>query len=248
MPASCLPTLEMRQAMIEARNIHARIGASEVLKGIDISVKSGELLAVIGANGAGKTSLLRVLSNVLPASSGSVTFDGAASLGQAPHRLARSGLVHVPQGRQIIPSLSVRANLLLGTHHLDIAAKVVEQRLEAEFARFPVLHQRQHILGGALSGGEQQMLAVSRGLMMQPKLLLLDEPSLGLAPRIVLLILSTLRQLADQGLAVILVEQAAMLAVEHADTALVLRNGACVVSAQAASLRGSQLLVDSYLS
>jgi len=185
---------------------------------------------------------------VLPLQSGSVSFDGASTQSRTPHSLARAGLVHVPQGRQIIPTLSVRANLLLGTHHLGLTPDVLERRLEAEFTRFPVLRQRQQILGGALSGGEQQMLAVSRGLMMQPKVLLLDEPSLGLAPKIVRLILATLRDLADQGLAVILVEQAAMLAVEHADTALVQRNGSCVVSAAAASLRGSHMLVDSYLS
>jgi len=234
--------------MIEARGIRARIGASEVLKGIDVDVRPGQLMAVIGANGAGKTSLLRVLSNVLPAISGNVKFDGASTHGQSPHGLARAGLVHVPQGRQIVPGLSVRANLLLGTQHLHASAQEVARRLEAEFERFPVLRVRQHIPGGALSGGEQQMLAVSRGLMMNPKVLMLDEPSLGLAPKVVRLILSTLRQLADQGLAVILVEQAAMLALEQADTALVLRNGECVVSTDAASLRGSRVLVDSYLS
>ena len=233
--------------MIEARGLRAKIGASEVLKGIDVQVRAGQLLAVIGANGAGKTSLLRVLSNVLPATSGSVTFDGAKTQGRTPHALARAGLVHVPQGRQIIPSLSVRANLLLGTHHLGMPAPEVDRRLEEEFNRFPVLRERQHIPGGALSGGEQQMLAVSRGLMMGPKVLMLDEPSLGLAPKIVRLILTSLRQLADRGLAVILVEQAAMLAVDHADTALVLRNGECVVSETAAALKGSQILVDSYL-
>lgn len=234
--------------MIEARNIHAHIGKSEVLKGIDLKVQPGELLTVIGANGAGKTSLLRTLSNVLPSSAGQINFDGTSTAGQAPHSLARAGLVHVPQGRQIIPGLSVRANLMLGTHHLEASAEELELRIEAEFLRFPVLRERQYLSGGALSGGEQQMLAVSRGLMMKPKVLMLDEPSLGLAPKIVQMILAMLRELADQGLAVILVEQVAMLALEQADNALVLRNGECVAYTSAASLRGSRLVVDSYLS
>jgi branched-chain amino acid transport system ATP-binding protein len=234
--------------MIEARGIRARIGASEVLKGVDLTIRSGQLVTVIGANGAGKTSLLRVLSNVLPATAGTIQFDGMPTAEQTPYRLARSGLVHVPQGRQIVPSLSVRDNLLLGTHPLGMAPDELARRLAAELQRFPVLRERQHLPGGALSGGEQQMLAVSRGLMMRPKLLMLDEPSLGLAPKIVRLILGTLRKLADEGLAVLLVEQVAMQAVEHADRAVVLRNGECVIDADAASLRGSQALVDSYLS
>jgi branched-chain amino acid transport system ATP-binding protein len=234
--------------MLEARNIRAQIGASEVLKGIDLHVKSGELLTVIGANGAGKTSLLRVISNVLPATSGSVNFDGESTVGTSVHQLSRRGLVHVPQGRQIIPSLSVRANLTLGTHHMAITKEEVESRLDAEFNRFPVLRERQNIPGGALSGGEQQMLAVSRGLMMNPRLLMLDEPSLGLAPKVVSLILSTLRALSSKGLSVILVEQVALLALEHADNALILRNGECVAFCSAASLRGNRLVIDSYLS
>lgn len=217
--------------MIEARGIRARIGASKVLKGVDITIRLGQLVTVIGANGAGKASLLRVLSNVLPATAGSIKFDGRPTADQTPHGLARSGLVHVPQGRQIIPLLSVRDNLLLGTHRLGMAPDELARRLDAELERFPVLRERQHLPGGALSGGEQQMLAVSLGLMMRPKLLMLDEPSSGLAPKIVRLILTTLRNLADEGLAVLLVEQVAMLAVEYADRAMVLRNGECVIEA-----------------
>lgn len=234
--------------MIVAKGIAARIGPSEVLRGIDIAVQAGELVAVIGANGAGKTSLLRALSNLLPLDAGAITFDGHATSQRTVHELARSGLVHVPQGRQIVPSLSVRDNLLLGTHHIGMNDAEIQQRLDREFGRFPVLSERQSIPGSSLSGGEQQMLAVSRGLMMRPKVLMLDEPSLGLAPQIVRLILGSLRTLADEGLAVILVEQAAVLALEYADRAIVLRNGQCVMQGRAASLRGDQALVDSYLS
>lgn len=234
--------------MIEAKNIRARIGANEVLRGIDLQVREGEMLTVIGANGAGKTSLLRALSNLLPRQEGTVTIAGVNTQGKSVHELARNGLIHVPQGRQIVPRLSVRDNLLIGTHHLGMSSENIYEALEREFDRFPILRQRQTISGGALSGGEQQMLAVSRGLMMQPKVLMLDEPSLGLAPRIVRLILSTLRTLAQEGLSVILVEQVAALALEYADQAMVLRNGECVMAGTAASMRGSQAVVDSYLS
>lgn len=234
--------------MIIGKEIRARIGSNQVLRGIDIEVQAGQMLAVIGANGAGKTSLLRVLSNIIPLESGEVSFDGRPTAGRSVHELARHGLVHVPQGRQIIPTLSVRDNLLIGTHHQGLSASDVNDRLEQEFDRFPVLRQRQAIAGGSLSGGEQQMLAVSRGLMMKPKVLMLDEPSLGLAPKIVRLILETLRSLTRDGLAVILVEQAAVLALEYSDQAIVLRNGECALQGDAASMAGSQALVEGYLS
>ena len=234
--------------MISGKGIRARIGPSEVLRGIDLEVRSGQMLAVLGANGAGKTSLLRTLSNLLPPQAGEIIFDGQATRARTVHDLARHGLIHVPQGRQIIPGLSVIDNLVIGTSHLGMKADEVQQRMEQEFVRFPVLRERKAIMGGSLSGGEQQMLAVSRGLMMRPKLLMLDEPSLGLAPQIVRLILKTLRTLADGGLAVILVEQAAALALDYSDNAIVLRNGECVMSGSASSMRGSQAVVDSYLS
>jgi branched-chain amino acid transport system ATP-binding protein len=233
--------------MISARGIEARIGPSEVLKGIDLEVKAGELLAVIGANGAGKTSLLRVLSNLLPAHGGEIVFGGQSTARRSAHDLARAGLIHVPQGRQIVPTLSVRDNLLLGTHALGGSTADRSARLEREFDRFPVLRERASVAGSSLSGGEQQMLAVSRGLMMNPKVLMLDEPSLGLAPQIVKTILATLRSLADEGLAVILVEQVAASALKVADHALLLRNGASVLQGPVSAFSDNQALVDNYL-
>ncbi|MEO8937253.1 MAG: ABC transporter ATP-binding protein [Burkholderiaceae bacterium] len=232
--------------MISARGVQARIGSSEVLQGIDLEVKAGELLAVIGANGAGKTSLLRVLSNLLPAHGGEIVFAGRSTARRSAHALARAGLIHVPQGRQIVPSLSVRDNLLLGTHALGDTATERTARLEREFDRFPVLRERASVTGSSLSGGEQQMLAVSRGLMMNPKVLMLDEPSLGLAPQIVKAILKALRGLADEGLAVILVEQVAAAALKVADHALLLRNGATVLQGPIAVF-SDQALVNNYL-
>ena len=154
----------------------------------------------------------------------------------------------MPQGRQIIPGLSVRDNLIIGATNIGLSQSVITQRMQEQWQRFPVLEKRQKISGSSLSGGEQQMLAIARGLMMQPKVLMLDEPSLGLAPQIVQLIMTTLRGLADQGLAILLVEQVAMLALEYADRALVLRNGACAMQGDAKELLSSKELVNSYLS
>ena len=234
--------------MIRADVVRVKIGSSEVLRGVSVSVSPGELVAVIGANGAGKTSLLRAISKLLPLQSGRIEFDGRDTSGTPAHALARAGLVHVPQGRRIIPGLTVRENLLIGAEHAGVPADELGRRLASEFARFPVLKERASVSAVALSGGEQQMLAVSRGLMMGPKALLLDEPSLGLAPLVVRHILHTLRKLADEGLAVLLVEQAAMLALDHAHRAIVLRNGECVLADAAHALRGHRALVDGYLS
>ena len=234
--------------MMRAQNIYARIGANQVLRDISFELSAGEMLAIIGANGAGKTSLLRTLSGLLPLEAGTIHFKGQDISHAQAHLLARDGLIHVPQGRQIIPGLSVRDNLLIGAKNTRLTREAIAELLEQQWQRFPVLRQRQQISGSALSGGEQQMLAIARGLMMQPKIFMLDEPSLGLAPQIVTMIMTTLRQLADQGLAIILVEQVAMLALEVADRAIVLRNGECALAGQARELLSSRELVNSYLS
>jgi branched-chain amino acid transport system ATP-binding protein len=234
--------------VIAVEAISARIGAVEVLSDISFSVAPGALLAVLGANGAGKTSLLRSVSNLLPLSGGRVTYDGQDISGIAPHLLARKGLVHVPQGRQIVPTLSVLDNLLLGASHLSQNdPDMMRKNLEDEFTRFPVLRERQRIPGGSLSGGEQQMLALSRALMMRPKVLMLDEPSLGLAPQVARAILRALRSLTEQGVAVILVEQIAIGALKIADNGLVLRNGQVALRGSATELLADRGLVESYL-
>ena len=206
-------------------------------------------MAVIGANGAGKTTLLRVISNLLPAVAGKVEFDGRDTAGIPRHELARQGLVHVPQGRQIVPSLSVEDNLKLGALHVPgMTRAAIREGVEREYERFPSLRARSKTAGGNLSGGEQQMLAVSRAMLMKPKLLLLDEPSLGLAPQVVSLILRALRELANEGMTIILVEQVAMLSLAIADDACVLRQGKVVLSGSAAELRRDAALTESYLS
>lgn len=234
--------------MIVLEHISAGFGQVQVLHDISLQVPAGRLVTIIGANGAGKTTLLRTISNIVKPSSGHILFEGKPTAAMAPHLLARIGIVHVPQGRQIVPNISVRDNLLIGAQSIPgIDADMRAEGVEREFSRFPVLRERQNIPGGNLSGGEQQMLAVSRALMMRPKLLMLDEPSLGLAPQIVTLILRSLRQLADDGLAVLLVEQLAMLALETADEAHVLQRGRVVMSGPASDIRASRAVVDSYL-
>jgi branched-chain amino acid transport system ATP-binding protein len=234
--------------LLKVEAIDASIGAINILHGVSLSVASGELVTVIGANGAGKTTLLRVISNVLKPRAGKVVFDGEPTTEVDAHRLARRGLIHVPQGRQIVPTLSVYDNLIIGAERSEIVdSEALIENLEREYSRFPVLRERKDLAAGSLSGGEQQMLAVSRALMMRPKLLMLDEPSLGLAPQIVRTILNALRQLADEGLAVLLVEQVAMAALSVADNAHVLRNGEVALSGTASDLRRDQALIESYL-
>jgi branched-chain amino acid transport system ATP-binding protein len=233
--------------MIEVQEVCVRIGAQDVLRDINFKLGGGELLAVLGANGAGKTTLLRAVSGLIALTTGKIQFQGRPISGMAAHRLARRGLVHVPQGRQIIPALSVEDNLKVGAVQSGVSREEIAQRIALEYMRFPVLKARRAISGASLSGGEQQMLALSRALMMSPRVLLLDEPSLGLAPQIVLMILNSLRELASNGMAVLLVEQAAFLALEIADRGIVLRNGKFVLHDNAKLLRKNKRLLEGYL-
>lgn len=233
--------------MIRVQQIFAHIGPNQILRNVSLNADPGQIVAVIGANGAGKTSLLRAVSGLLPVDSGSIEFNGQSIVKRPAHQLSRLGLIHIPQGRQIIPGLSVLDNMMIGATNAGITGEESQKLLQQQWERFPILHQRQHIQGTALSGGEQQMLAVARGLMMRPKVLMLDEPSLGLAPQIVRLIMQTLDQLAAQGLTIILVEQVAMLALEYAHQAIVLRNGECVLQGSGQELLKSKDLVNSYL-
>ena len=233
--------------MIALEGVSVSIGRIGILHDIALDVAPGQMVAVIGANGAGKTTLLRAVSGLVPLQAGRIRFDGADITGRPAHSLARTGLVHVPQGRQVVPGLSVEENLLIGTRHLAERGDVA-QRLRREYQRFPILRERAALPAGALSGGEQQMLAISRGLMMKPRLLMLDEPSLGLAPRMAGFIMQALSALRDEGLTMLLVEQLARAALAVADTALVLRRGRVVLSGPAAPLRHDRELVASYLS
>ncbi len=235
----------MSATLLEVRGLHAGYGAVEVLRGIDLTVGEGEAVALLGSNGAGKSTLNNVMCGLFPAWSGSVFFDGA-DLTRAHYRdVVKAGLIQVPEGRRIFPNLSVLENLELGAF-----TRAREQRadnLEKSFVLFPRLRERAGQVAGTLSGGEQQMLAIARGLMADPRLLILDEPSLGLSPILVEELFTLIRRLRDGGLAVLLVEQNVGQSLEVVDRAYVLENGAIRFSGLPSQLLGSDELRRAYL-
>jgi branched-chain amino acid transport system ATP-binding protein len=221
-------------ALLEVRGLTAGFGAGPVLFGVDIDMRAGELVALIGANGAGKSTLLGVLSGLLPATGGSVSFDGRDATNGRAERLVAAGLVHVPQGRRLFASLSVERNLRLGAYLRR------DREVAADVARvldyFPALRDKLGRDAGTLSGGEQQMVAIGRGLMARPKLLMIDEPSLGLAPMVVERVIEVARAINRDGTTVLLVEQDVLLALEAADRGYVLENGRIALSGPADEL------------
>ena len=233
------------EAILEVSGLRAGYGGTEVLRGLDIRVDAGEVVAVLGANGVGKTTLNKVLSGVLPARAGSVRFAGVDVTGAGAAAIVSAGLIHVPEGRRIFPDLTVRENLVLGSFRRARA------RRAANLARvldiFPRLRERIGQAAGTLSGGEQQMLAIGRGLMAEPRLLILDEPSLGLSPLLVEQMFDLVRRLHGEGLSVLLVEQNVVQSLEIAGRAYILENGACALSGPAASLRHDPELKRAYL-
>lgn len=232
-------------ALLEVAGLRVRYGVIEAVKGIDLTLVSGKITTLLGANGAGKSTTLLALSGLLP-SSGSIRFDGAELRGVPPHRIVESGVVHVPEGRQILTTLSVRENLLLGAYRRR-DHREIEADLEKMLTLFPRLKERLNGAAGNLSGGEQQMLAIARGLMARPRLLLLDEPSMGLAPLLVQEIFRTLRQLNEQGLTLFLVEQNVRQALRVAHDAYVMENGAIVLAGSSAALLDNPKVVEAYL-
>ncbi|OGA92580.1 MAG: ABC transporter ATP-binding protein [Betaproteobacteria bacterium RIFCSPLOWO2_12_FULL_66_14] len=221
--------------------------AAAVLKGVSFRVDPLEIVAMLGVNGAGKSTLLRVISGLLPARRGSISFEGRSIAGVPPHRRTALGLVQVPEGRQILSSMTVEENLLLGGY-LQRRDKAALERAAAQvYELFPILRERRRQLGGSLSGGEQQMLAIGRALMAKPRLLLLDEPSLGLAPLVVKHIFQVIALLRDQGISILLVEQNAKKAIELADRGLILRNGEVVLTGAGIELWASEEVKSAYL-
>ena len=223
-----------------------------VLKGVSLNVPEGKIVSLLGGNGAGKTTTLRAISNLLQGERGAVTKGSIELRGErienlTPAELVKRGVVQVMEGRHCFAHLSIEENLLTGSYTRTDKAEIA-RNLEKVYNYFPRLKTRRTSQAAYTSGGEQQMCAIGRALMASPSMVLLDEPSMGLAPQIVQLIMTTLRGLADQGLAILLVEQVAMLALEYADRALVLRNGACAMQGQAKELLNSRELVNSYLS
>jgi len=232
--------------MLEVKDLNVFYGAIHALHGVEFEVKQGEIVSLIGANGAGKTTTLHSLSSLIKPRSGTIRFLGHDITGQAPEKIVKSGLIQVPEGRRVFANLSVRDNLLLGAFTRSDAAGITAD-LEMVFVRFPRLKERAKQIAGTLSGGEQQMLAIGRALMARPQLLLLDEPSMGLAPLLVREIFSIIVEINRDGTTILLVEQNAHMALGISHRAYVLETGKFVLSGPSKELAASPAVRKAYL-
>jgi branched-chain amino acid transport system ATP-binding protein len=232
--------------MLEATGLHAAYHRLEVLHGVDVRVETGEVVAVIGANGAGKTTLLRVVSGLLPATAGQVRLGDTTLTGLSAERIAAAGLAHVPENRLVFPTLSVQDNLVLGGWTRRRSGGRQES-MERVLTLFPRLRDRLQQMAGTLSGGEQQMLAVGRGLMAQPQVLVLDEPSVGLAPKVVAEIMGALAKLRDDGLTILLIEQNARAAFKVADRVYLMDRGRVLLEGTPKELLADERVQHAYL-
>jgi branched-chain amino acid transport system ATP-binding protein len=233
--------------MLKVNKVQVSYGAIQAVKGVCLEVREGEVVTIIGANGAGKSSLLRCIAGLEPATEGTISIAGGDCTRVAPHLRVGAGVAMSPEGRGVFPDQTVRENLMLGAYARRRNAAGVQKSIEREFARFPRLRERQDQLAGTLSGGEQQMLAISRALMSEPRLLLLDEPSLGLAPLIIKDIFDAIRQLRQSGLTILLVEQMAKQALGVADRAYVLETGCITLEGSGAELLNDPKVKAAYL-
>jgi len=232
-------------AMLEVEKLKVAYGGIEALRGIDFTVGEGEIVTLLGANGAGKTTTLRTISGLLRPRAGAVRFEGRDLHVMPPHELVALGIGHVPEGRRIFARMSVMENLQMGAYHRPRAD--IGPDIEHVFDLFPVLRERKEQPGGTLSGGEQQMLAIGRAMMSQPRLLLLDEPSMGLAPMIVARIFDIIREINEQGTTILLVEQNAAQALKLAGRGYVLETGEIVMSDDASTLLADDRVRAAYL-
>jgi branched-chain amino acid transport system ATP-binding protein len=237
--------------MLQVADLHGGYGGAEVLHGISLAVAPGTVVALMGANGAGKTTTMRLLSGLLRPTRGTILLDGAPIQGLPADRIAALGLAHAPEGRRVFGPLSTEDNLLLGGYphlpHLAGYRKRAAADLEAAYARFPRLRDRRHQPAATLSGGEQQMLAIARALMARPKVLLLDEPSMGLAPVVIREVYRAIQSLKAEGTTLLLVEQFALTALEVADYAYVLERGSVAVAGTPMELQRDARVVEAYL-
>jgi branched-chain amino acid transport system ATP-binding protein len=233
--------------LLKIENLEVRYGAVEALKGVSIHVNAGEVVTIIGGNGAGKSTLMKTISGLEPAAAGHVMFEGHDITRMPGYQRVALGVAQSPEGRQVFPDQTVRDNLLLGAYHRKASAAELEADLQAQFETFPRLRERQEQPAGTMSGGEQQMLAIARALMARPKLLLLDEPSLGLAPLIVKEIFAVIRALKSRGVTILLVEQMANQALAVADRAYVLETGHITIEGPGAELRRDPRIRAAYL-
>jgi branched-chain amino acid transport system ATP-binding protein len=233
--------------MLEIKNLQVNYGAIAALQGISVSVKPGSIVTLIGANGAGKTTTLKAISGLLKPRAGEIIYDGKNIAGLPPHQIVKLGLSHVPEGRMIFANLTVLENLQLGAY-LQTDKQIVRRELDHVFSLFPRLSEREKQIAGTLSGGEQQMLAIGRALMSKPKLLLLDEPSLGLAPLLVKTIFEKIVEInRQQSLTILLVEQNANLALEVSSFGYVLETGKITLQGDSPSLRQNPQVKSAYL-
>ncbi len=234
--------------MLKIENLVVNYGYISALKGISLEVSENEIITLIGGNGAGKTTTLMAISNLVKKSEGKVTFDGIDISKMEPDRIVKLGIAHVPEGRNIFKKLSVEENLKIGTIAAKKVSKTeVDNRCEEMFTLFPRLKERRKKSGGSLSGGEQQMLAIARGMMLKPKLLMLDEPSLGLAPIIVEEIFQLMVRVKSTGMTIMLIEQNAMMALNVADRGYVLQNGEIVITGTGKELLNNPDVKKAYL-
>ncbi|MBL8165561.1 MAG: ABC transporter ATP-binding protein [Anaerolineae bacterium] len=236
----------MTTPALDIQNLTVYYGAIQALQGINITVYPGEVVTLIGANGAGKSTTLRAISRIVKARSGQIRYDGRDLTALRADEVVRAGIAHVPEGRRVLARLSVADNLFLGAYTRNDRAEI-QHDLEEMFRRFPRLAERRAQLAGTLSGGEQQMLAIARALMSRPRLLLLDEPSLGLAPIIVREIFEIIRNLNSTGVTILLVEQNAQLALQNAHRGYVLEAGSITITGEAKALAGDERVKKAYL-
>ena len=233
-------------SMLDVKDLHVSYGAIKAVQGVSFELNEGEIVALIGSNGAGKSTILRTISGLEKAKSGSIQFMGTELTKMKPHKIAALGIAHVPEGRRIFSRLTVRENLNMGAN-LVTDPTVIKQNLDKVFEIFPRLKEREKQAAGTLSGGEQQMLALGRALMMNGKLMMMDEPSMGLAPIVVDEIFEVIRKINAAGTSILLIEQNAFLALKTADRAYVLENGKFTMSGEADVLLKDPKVKEAYL-
>jgi branched-chain amino acid transport system ATP-binding protein len=233
-------------SLLTLENVHSYYGRIHALQGISLTVEEGEIVTLIGANGAGKSTTLRTISGLIHPKQGKITMKGTDISHMNPHLIVKAGVGHVPEGRGIFPKLTVKENLEIGAFVVDDPVEV-ERRMEYSFELFPRLKERFNQKGGTLSGGEQQMLATARGLMLNPHILMLDEPSMGLSPVLVELIFDIIKQMNEKGTTILLVEQNALMALSIANRGYVLQTGQIVLTDTAANLKKNEMVKKAYL-
>jgi branched-chain amino acid transport system ATP-binding protein len=234
-------------ALIEVADLHVRYGEIEALRGVSFAIDEGSVVTLLGSNGAGKSTSLRAISGLLAPQSGSIVYDGKSIAGLGPEAIVRLGIAHVPEGRRIFPGLTARENIMLGASNSRASRAAISREAEAMFALFPDIRPFADALGWKLSGGQQQMVALARGLMAKPRLLLLDEPSLGLAPVIVQAVFRIIEEIRKRGTTVLLVEQNARMALKVADWGFVLETGRLALGGAPDALWSDARIRDAYL-